>query len=102
MSDTDATAVAEVLAADLTAASLLAELESATGATTDATAPRTYSIVREPVRYGDTSHSFGLRKSDDSGTVYVFKRTTARDGAVKDRNVCPALDAARAASVGLI
>lgn len=86
----------------LTASALLAAAaEPAAGGDT---APRVWEILREPARAGDTGPSYGLRRdaANAAGPVYLFKRTHKRDGTHTDKNVCPALDAARASAAGLI
>lgn len=91
---TTAGATAPVTAADILAA---ADAASPTGETT----ARTFTVIREPARHGASGPAYGLRKDDASGTVYVFKRSGSGEN-VKDRNMCSAIDAARAAAVGII
>lgn len=77
----------------------LSAVESKTGASDDS--PRTFTVEQEPISYGESGASYGTRRDDRTGTLYVFKRTV-KSGEVKDRNVASAVEVARIAAVGLL
>lgn len=80
---------------------LAAELEAAESKqdSNAETVSRTYTVETEPVPYNDRE-SYGTRRDDKTGTLYVFKvARSSVSGKVTERNVAPAVTFAKAASL---